>query len=175
MRPLFLAFVFVIAAALPVFGQVPGTYRLTICVRPCIESDTGVVVRGHLVIFQDSIRVDTLSEALQKGVTRLSSRMSLRPAASNACFALPERRKEIDGKELYAGIIPSAFTLIRSGPLGVTTMLYRSPDASYSLVGYFKSGRYIGEGHQRNCCGGAPPSTFFLAVRTGDPDIRTCL
>jgi hypothetical protein len=169
-----LSFAFLLTLAVPASAQVPGSYRLTICNRLCEETDSGVV-RGNLVIFPDSITLSAFDDSTQKALSRLRSTGYMRPVAPNACFAITHRQKTVDGKELYAGIIRNSLTRARSGPTGVVTTLYSSPDASYSLIGYFKSGKYAGEGHQVNCCGGAPPTTFFLAVRTGEPDIQTCL
>ena len=164
----------VVVTTVPAAAQVPGTYRLTICTRPCTESDSGVV-RGRLVLFYDAIRVDTLSQSLR---TALSERIRLRatgPESVNACFALPTGPAHVAGRELYAGIIRRGLTRWDVSGSDINVMLYRSPDAWYELVGRFESRGYVGRGEQVNCCGGDPPSTFFLARRVGPPDINSCM
>jgi hypothetical protein len=155
-------------------AQVAGTYRLTICVRPCTEGDTGVV-RGQLVLFANPVRLNTLPDTIRAALTERVGWL-LRPSeAPNACFALPSGPSHVQGRELYAGIIRRSFTHWHDAPAGITVLLYRSPDAFYSLVGTIDSSRFRGRGEQGNCCGGDPPVTYFLAHRVGEADVNSCM
>ncbi len=97
-----------------------------------------------------------------------------RGATANACFSLPIRPTSVDGRELYAGINRRGVTQWSQAGKEIEVPLYRSPDASYTLVGTVKDRVYSGRGAQGNCCGGESPTTYFRVVRVGDADIATC-
>jgi hypothetical protein len=154
-------------------AQVAGTYRLTICTTPCSGSDSGVV-RGTLVLLRDSFRIDTIATSVR--VALAGDDWLVRPGISvNACFALRRQQSRVDGRELYAGIVERSLTTWISNGRSARVRLYQSPDASYDLIGAFERDTYSGTGHQNDCCGGTSPSTFFRAVRVGDPDLKACL
>ena len=165
------------AACLAVFAadstfaqDVTGTYRLTICSAPCVSTDTAsVVARGRLVLFGSAI---PLHNSLSLTRIRLRERSGDRPP--NACFVVTERQQEVGERELYAGIVRSGLTEWQVEAEEVTVVLYQSPDARYVLQGTIESGDFSGRGIQRNCCGGPPPETYFLAERIGTPDVRAC-
>ena len=98
-----------------------------------------------------------------------------RAETANACFSLPTRPTSVNGRELYAGINRRGVTHWSQTGGEVRVPLYRSPDASYPLVGSMKDSVYSGRGVQGNCCGGESPTTYFRAVRVGDADIAACV
>ena len=162
-----------ITAWLPVKAQFAGTYRLAICATQCSPSDSGIV-RGSLVLLRDSVRRDTLAADVRTALA--TDHWLVRPAASvNACFAIRREQSSINGRELYAGIVKQSLTNWLALGRSVQIRLYLSPDASYDLVGTLAHDTLSGTGHQSNCCGGTSPSTFFRAIRVGDPDLRACL
>jgi hypothetical protein len=172
----------VIAGLLVGFGcgarlvaQIPGTYRLTICARPCTDADSGVV-RGHVVLFADTIRRDTLPPDIRSRLAERARWIELRLNGFNACFSLPSGPTRIDGREVYAGIIRRSLTRWETTRDTIKVLLYLSPDAHYSLAGTIESGYFSGRGLQGICCGYPdPPPTFFRASRLGEPDINSCL
>jgi hypothetical protein len=161
-------------AARATYAQVAGTYRLTICTTPCTGSDSGVV-RGSLVLFRDSVRIDTIAPTAREALGRHGYWLLRRANTANACFTLRRQQSHVDGKELYAGITDRSLTVWVSDGRTTRVGLYQSPDASYTLTGTFDGGIYSGTGQQGNCCGGTSPETFFRAVRVGDPDLGACV
>ncbi|WP_337171768.1 hypothetical protein [Gemmatimonas aurantiaca] len=157
----------------PIQAQVPGVYQLTICAGRCTESDSGLV-RGSLVLFRDAVHIDTIANRAYAPLSR--DLYLVRIAKSvNACFTLRRNQSRVNGQELYAGIIGRSFTTWTLDGSVTQVVLYRSPDASFRLVGTLEGNTYSGTGHQSNWNGGTGPQTFFRAVRVGDPDAAACL
>jgi hypothetical protein len=155
-------------------AQAAGTYRLSICTSPCAPTDSGVV-RGYLVLFGDSHRLDSLPTPLRDSLVRRSFWLLRRSTVTNTCFALPTGPTHVNGQELYAGIIRRGLTQWRREGATVRVRLYQSPDASYTLVGAMTTEGYVGRGEQHNCCGGESPITYFLATRVKEADPSACL
>jgi hypothetical protein len=174
MRAGFLSTLVVVTTSTSAAAQVPGTYRLTICARPCTEADTGVV-RGHMVLLTSEVRLDTLSDSIRAALTNRRDWPSRPGDRLNACFSLSSNPASVNGRPFYAGIVPRGLTHWDGRGARVSILLYESPDAFYMLVGTVASGRMVGQGRQGNCCGGEPPVSYFLARRVSEPDINSCL
>ena len=170
------ALTFTIGLALsrtPIQAQVPGVYQLTICASQCTESDSGLV-RGSLVLFRDSIHIDTIANPAHAPLSR-DLYLVRRAKFVNACFALRRSQSRVNGQELYAGIIGRSFTTWTSDDGATHVALYGSPDASFTLVGTHEGHTYSGTGYQSNWNGGTGPQTLFRAVKLSDPDPAACL
>lgn len=153
-------------------AQMPGTYELTICANRCTGSDSALV-RGFLVLFRDSVHIDTVAAPSRAQLAR-DLYLVRRASSVNACFFLNRNQTRVNGQELYAGIVYRSFTSWISDGRTTRVALYASPDASYDLIGTFERDIYSGTGKQDNCCRGANFGTFFRAVRVGDPDLGAC-
>lgn len=155
--------------------QIPGTYRLKICAGVCEVDDTArTVAEGHIVLFESPGFLSTLPDSSREELTRGS--YIRQPGAANACFSIPRRPAQVEGRELYAGIDPRGVTHWSDVDGRIQIRIYQSPDAHYTLDGHLEGDHLAGDGRQGICCGYGPaPETRFFAERVGPPDPQVCL
>lgn len=154
----------------------PGTYEIRICNAPCDPAASNeAYVSGFLVLEASPYSAGELEEAARH--YRNKTRFLLREANGqpNACFAL-NRRPMASG---HAGIRPAALTrwVGDQTGAGVTILLYRSADASYTAHLTRQSDELRGRGVSRGGFepGDVIPIDSIHARRVGPVDRNLCL
>jgi hypothetical protein len=154
--------------------SIAGTYEVLICKDACPSwGSKGVLAKGRLVLFAQRL---TPQEIEQVTAANVSSMRTQRP---NGCFGLEKKDSSYQG---YAGIEKAGLTEWSVGDVGLSFLLYRSPDAGYRVDAERRNEsdkkNFDGTGKSWGAGVAAPqePSLDKVVLRrTGAASLKTCL
>ena len=161
----------------------PGTYRIWMCAAPCTSADSAkAVATATVVILDDSTAAADPVRAALATLPPLAHWARPNPAAAvnNACFRVTQRERKVGTEELFFGITPNAVTRWQSTAEGYSMLVYRSPDANYTLRWTAPGALTSGEGWSSGPGPNGPfggrehRNAYFAATRLGPPDPARC-
>jgi hypothetical protein len=154
-------------------SKIAGSYQVMVCGGPCsFEGSGDIIVKGFMVLLDQPMSHEQ-SEYLLTHWNPGTYLTSQNYSKQTGCFVLDKKQQN---RDCFAGIVPHDFTFWCENQFSdaITFLLYRSPDGSYQVVGYFTGGLFQGEGQSlHNFWSG--PRHRVMARRISAPDITLCV
>lgn len=137
--------------------------------RAAWEAGTNEGLAQGAGVYEVRLDLEDPSYADFQGVLALAPHpIESSPRMRNGCFSFKNRPDEIDGREFYPGIREVGLTLWSETPDSVQVPVYRSPDASATLLGVWSEDGFRGHVSQFDWDGSrSGPWLPFSAVRVG--------
>jgi hypothetical protein len=146
-----------------------GSYAANFCSGECADSST-LSARGTLVLFDSTISLGRLTSRARQVALRNFGAVRRQDSLPNACYIL---RPGDSSRQSTVSNLSFSFTTWVADTGGVEFLLFRSPEAGYTVSARLRGDSLIGHGVHWQ-----PDRRLvdvFTAQRVGDADVETCL